>query len=210
MLMVYIQVTGCGIFVIGTIIFGLLLRKHPTNKMRKISTMIIHFIGSVCLMLPIVIGLFYTCFTSYDELLGIPSLQFKKISVPFGSSMILLSIILFAVSNLALLDHGRGTAAFFLTKNVVRGYLYKLTKNPMSLGIYLGCLGFGLLSSSTYFTLWTLLGVIPSHIFFLKFFEEKELELRFGQSYLDYKKRVPFLIPNIRNITESRSANNQS
>jgi len=29
----------------------------------------------------------------------------------------------------------------------------------------------------------------------LKFFEELELELRFGSSYLEYKRRVPFLIP---------------
>jgi len=172
--------------------------------------MIIHFIGTVCLLLPLIVGLFYTCFISYDELLGIPSLPFKEISVLIGSPLILLSIILFPVSNLALLDQGRGMAGFLLTKNVVRGYLYKLTRNPMSLGIYLGCLGFGLVSSSTYFTLWVLLEVIPSHIFFLKFFEEKELEIRFGQSYLDYKKKVSFLIPNFRNITESGSANNQT
>jgi protein-S-isoprenylcysteine O-methyltransferase Ste14 len=32
---------------------------------------------------------------------------------------------------------------------------------------------------------------------FLKYFEEKELELRFGDSYLEYKKSVPFLVPRI-------------
>ena len=39
-------------------------------------------------------------------------------------------------------------------------------------------------------------------------FEEKELELRFGQSYLEYKRKVPFLIPNFRNITEKGEVNN--
>ncbi len=210
MLMIYVQVIGCGIGVIPGTVLGLLLRKYPTDEMRKITTMIMHFIFLVCWLIPVVAGFVYTCFASYDELLGIPALPFKEISVPLGSSMILLSIILFAVSNLALLDQGRGTAGFFLTKNVVKGYLYKLVRNPMSLGIYLGCVGFGLVISSTYFTLWVLIEAIPAHIFFLKFFEEKELELRFGQSYLDYKKTVPFLIPNFRNITERDSTNNKT
>lgn len=34
-------------------------------------------------------------------------------------------------------------------------------------------------------------------IFFLKFFEELELELRFGESYKQYKQKVPFLIPKL-------------
>jgi len=42
-----------------------------------------------------------------------------------------------------------------------------------------------------------ILGIIPAHILFLKFFEELELELRFGSSYLEYKRRVPFLIPRL-------------
>jgi len=157
MSMVYMQVIGCGIFVIGTIVLGLLLRKYPTNRVRQTTTMIIHFLALVCWLIPVVAGLFYTCLTSYDELLGVPSLQFKEISVLFGSAMLLLSFLLFAVSNLALLQLGHGTAAFLLTNNVVEGRVYKLTRNPMSLGAYLGCLGFGLLSNSTYFTLWVLI-----------------------------------------------------
>ena len=65
----------------------------------------------------------------------------------------------------------------------------------MSLGYYLFLLSMGFVSGSTLFTLGVLLGIIPAHILFLKFFEELELELRFGASYLEYKKSVPFLIP---------------
>jgi hypothetical protein len=39
------------------------------------------------------------------------------------------------------------------------------------------------------------LGYIPAHLFALKYFEELELELRLGQSYLDYKEKTPFLFP---------------
>jgi len=33
------------------------------------------------------------------------------------------------------------------------------------------------------------------HVFYLKYFEEHELALRMGPSYLEYKQRVPFLLP---------------
>jgi protein-S-isoprenylcysteine O-methyltransferase Ste14 len=33
---------------------------------------------------------------------------------------------------------------------------------------------------------------------YIKLFEEKEMELRFGQEYLAYRDRTPFLIPRFR------------
>ena len=41
---------------------------------------------------------------------------------------------------------------------------------------YLECLGIGLALKSTYLTLASLVAVIPAHIFYLKHFEELELE----------------------------------
>jgi len=69
----------------------------------------------------------------------------------------------------------------------------------MSLGFYLLALALGFMSGSTSVTLYSLLGLIPAHIFFLKYFEELELKLRFGESYLQYKENVPFLIPRFSN-----------
>jgi len=57
--------------------------------------------------------------------------------------------------------------------------------------------GVGLLAGSTALTVGMLLLVIPAHIFNLRYFEETELNLRYGQSYREYTKRVPFLIPNL-------------
>jgi protein-S-isoprenylcysteine O-methyltransferase Ste14 len=37
--------------------------------------------------------------------------------------------------------------------------------------------------------------VIPVHIFYLKYFEEYELELRWGESYAAYRREVSFLMP---------------
>jgi hypothetical protein len=46
-----------------------------------------------------------------------------------------------------------------------------------------------------YLTVGFLLTALPAHIINLKYFEEYVLELRYGLSYLEYRRRVPFLIP---------------
>ena len=210
MLMIYIQIIGCGFFFFSTIVLGVFLRKYPSEKVRVTTTMILHFIGLVAFLLPVLTGIFYPGLSKYDDLLGIQSLPYRPLRVAFGAILIPIGIFFVAISNFALLDHGHGQAAFFLTKNVVNGYVYKLTRNPMSFGFYIGCIALGLLAGSTYFLLWSLIEIIPTHIFFLKFFEELELKLRFGKSYIEYKERVPFLIPQIRRNSRNKYANNNA
>ena len=79
---------------------------------------------------------------------------------------------------------------------VVNG-LYAFVRNPMHLGWTIVLIGLALLMQS-----FTLLAIfiplfIAVHIVYLKFVEEKELEKKFGQAYLDYKKRVPMFIPKL-------------
>ncbi|VTR71263.1 conserved membrane hypothetical protein [Desulfosarcina cetonica] len=208
--MIYIQIIGCALFFLSTVVLGIFLRKYPTEKVCETTTMTLHFIVVVALFLPVLIGIFYPGLTKYDELLGIQSLPYRAIGIALGVIFIPIGIFFVAVSNLALMEKGHGQAAFFLTKNVVDGYVYKLSRNPMSFGFYAGCLALGLLAGSTFFTLWLALEVIPAHIFYLKFFEERELELRFGRPYLEYKKAVPFLIPIFRNVSVHESTNGKS
>jgi protein-S-isoprenylcysteine O-methyltransferase Ste14 len=42
---------------------------------------------------------------------------------------------------------------------------------------------------------WPSIGVSPGWIFFAKIYEERELELRFGQSYVEYRQRTPMFWP---------------
>jgi protein-S-isoprenylcysteine O-methyltransferase Ste14 len=102
---------------------------------------------------------------------------------------------LLGISNKLVRAKGGGANAFRLTKQIVEVDIYKYTRNPMSLGYYLLLLSVGFISGSTLLTLGVLLGLVPSHLFLLKYFEELELELRFGESYKEYKQNVPFLIP---------------
>jgi protein-S-isoprenylcysteine O-methyltransferase Ste14 len=147
------------------------------------------------LITPGIIGLFYPGLTHFDELLGLNPLPWKPFFFTLGILLALTGLYFLAVSNKLLRTWGNGANAFRLTKQVVLDDWYQRTRNPMSLGFYLLCVSTGFIAGSTSITLGALLGVIPAHLFFLKHFEELELELRFGASYLQYKRNVPFLIP---------------
>jgi protein-S-isoprenylcysteine O-methyltransferase Ste14 len=56
-------------------------------------------------------------------------------------------------------------------------------------------LSLGIWFQSTLFLIWVLVLFVPAILFFVKIYEERELELRFGTSYLDYKNKTSFLWP---------------
>jgi protein-S-isoprenylcysteine O-methyltransferase Ste14 len=56
-------------------------------------------------------------------------------------------------------------------------------------------LSLGIWFQSVLFVLWVLILFAPALLFFVKVYEERELEIRFGESYLEYKSRTPMLFP---------------
>jgi protein-S-isoprenylcysteine O-methyltransferase Ste14 len=72
---------------------------------------------------------------------------------------------------------------------------YKYSRNPMTAGLFLQMLGLGILLGSILLTF----VFTPLYIFFhykqLKNVEEPELEMRLGEEYIDYKKKVPMFLP---------------
>jgi protein-S-isoprenylcysteine O-methyltransferase Ste14 len=142
-----------------------------------------------------VLGVLYPGLTHFDSELGLSSLPRDSVLLTAGALAVLIGAYLTFVSNVTLWLWGVGGNAFWLTRRLVVGGIYKRVRNPMSLGLYLGAVGIGLLVGSTYMTLGALLVVIPVHVFYLKYSEEYELELRIGPSYVEYKQRVPFLFP---------------
>jgi protein-S-isoprenylcysteine O-methyltransferase Ste14 len=101
---------------------------------------------------------------------------------------------LLTVVNLALKGFG---APFFiaLSRKLAADWLYAWTRNPMLLAALAFFLSLGIWFQSALFVLWVLILFAPALLFFVKVYEERELEIRFGASYLEYKSRTPMLFP---------------
>jgi len=98
------------------------------------------------------------------------------------------------VVNLALKGFG---APFFiaLSRKLAVDWLYAWTRNPMVLACLAFLLSLGIWFQSALLVLWVLILVVPAILFVVRVYEERELELRFGASYLEYKSRTPMLFP---------------
>lgn len=99
-----------------------------------------------------------------------------------------------AMVNLALQGHG-APWAIALSRRVAVGGIYRWTRNPMVLSALIGLVGLALWLRSPFLLIWTLALFMPWGIFFLKFYEERELEIRLGPSYVAYRARTPLLWP---------------
>ena len=197
MLGLYLAIVGLFTFVFGVGILGLMLRKQLSKENAEKYSRIAHFLFFADFGIPFLILAFYPGLTHVDELVGMNPLPLKSVFFIFGIGFAIPGLYLLGITNKSLRALGSGANAFRLTKQVVDKDIYKYTRNPMSLGYYLFALSIGFISGSTLLTLAVLLGLIPAHIFFLKYFEELELELRLGESYKEYKQKTPFLLPKL-------------
>jgi protein-S-isoprenylcysteine O-methyltransferase Ste14 len=101
---------------------------------------------------------------------------------------------LLTVVNLALKGLG-APFAIALSRKLAVDWLYAWTRNPMVLAVLAFLLSLGIWFQSALFVLWVLILFAPSLLFFVKVYEERELEFRFGATYLEYKSRTPMLFP---------------
>jgi len=101
---------------------------------------------------------------------------------------------LLTVINLALKGLG-APFAIALSRKLAVDWLYAWTRNPMVLASLALGLSLGIWFQSIWFVLWVLILFAPALLFIVKVYEERELEIRFGASYLEYKSRTPMLFP---------------
>ena len=90
---------------------------------------------------------------------------------------------------------GRGTPVpLMATQKLVVQPPFSYCRNPMALGTMIAYTGVGILFRSAGAVVVVLIfsGLL---LIYIKLFEEKEMESRFGEEYLRYKKQTPFLIP---------------
>jgi protein-S-isoprenylcysteine O-methyltransferase Ste14 len=118
--------------------------------------------------------------------------------IPSGIGLLLVIITggatLLTVINLALKGLG-APFAIAPSRKLAADWMYAWTRNPMVLAGLALLVSLGIWFQSTMFVLWALLLFTPALLFFVKMYEERELEIRFGASYLEYKSRTPMLFP---------------
>jgi protein-S-isoprenylcysteine O-methyltransferase Ste14 len=197
MLALYVGLLGLLAFVIGVSYLGVWLRMNPSKENAERSSRVVQFLFFAGLGTPFVIAFFYPGLNHLDSLVGIGSLPLYPFFLITGLVLAVPGLYFMGISLKSLRSLGSGANAFRLTKQIVETDIYKYTRNPMSFGYYLVALSIGFISGSSLLTLYGILGLIPAHLFYLKFFEELELDLRFSESYKQYKQKVPFLIPKL-------------
>lgn len=90
---------------------------------------------------------------------------------------------------------GKGTPApVSPTRFLVRGGMYQKVRNPMYVGVLLILFGEALVFESAALTLYACTALLFFH-FFVVIYEEPHLRDRFGESYEEYKLRVPRWTP---------------
>jgi protein-S-isoprenylcysteine O-methyltransferase Ste14 len=122
----------------------------------------------------------------------------RELSIPTEIGLVLVVVssatTLVAVGTLAAKGLG-APFAIVLSSKLAVDWVYARTRNPMVLGTLALLLALGIWFRSALFVLWVLVLVAPALLVFVKVYEERELEIRFGASYLQYKSRTPMLFP---------------
>ena len=164
-----------------------ILDRHQTTGHAVWTTTFVHFGLGFTFGVPIVRAI-----TTHQDWSG------WVLPVPSEIGLVLVIITgaasLLTVVNLALKGFG---APFFiaLSRKLAADWMYAWTRNPMVLAALAFLLSLGIWFQSALFVLWVLILFAPALLFFVKVYEERELEFRFGASYLEYKSKTPMLFP---------------
>jgi protein-S-isoprenylcysteine O-methyltransferase Ste14 len=131
-----------------------------------------------------------------DSLLGLQILLVEPVNFVLGALLAIVGWSFAIWSVYVLYRIGKGTPAPFVpTQRLVRSGPYKYCRNPMVFGALLFYIGIAIISNTPSMLLILIPVSFIPFLIFIKLIEEKELEIRFGKEYIEYKKRTPFLIP---------------
>ena len=130
-----------------------------------------------------------------DRWVGLPVFLSPLSRTVLGGSLIILGSIFLFWSIMAQREIGKGTPMpLMATQKLVVQKPYLYCRNPIFFGVIN-------LFSGISFLLNSISSLVMVFIFsvtillYTRFIEEKELEMRFGDEYLTYKKKTPFFIP---------------
>jgi len=161
---------------------------NPRQRLFTLSILAIIFL----FLLPFIL---VTLGSKLDRWLQWPTIEVAPANLILGVLMIAIGWLFGLWSNYVQFTFGRGTPVpLMATQKLIVQPPYNYCRNPMTLGAIVMYLGVAILFGSIGAVVLVFLGAVCL-LTYIKKVEEKEMVLRFGQEYLDYRKRTPFLIP---------------
>lgn len=182
-----IAVVG-GLAIIPVVFAGRwMLERQPNVRRAELVTTGVHYLIAIFLGSAIITATRFALESPTLPLYFPPWLGLALMSIS-GLALILATI--------NLVSRGRGAPfAIAITRVIVTDWMYAWTRNPMILSALALLVGLGIYLGSGLFLVWLLAVVSPAVLVFLKFYEERELEIRFGNEYMNYRAKTPRLIP---------------
>jgi protein-S-isoprenylcysteine O-methyltransferase Ste14 len=114
-----------------------------------------------------------------------------------GLCVLAIGLALFVASLLRFATEGRGTLApWDPPRRLVARGPYRYVRNPMISGVLLVLLGEALVLRSRPHLMWACTFFAINAVY-IPLLEEPDLELRFGESYREYRRHVPRLVPRL-------------
>jgi protein-S-isoprenylcysteine O-methyltransferase Ste14 len=138
-----------------------------------------------------------------SKAIGVPKVFDVIPSVPgylytiIGTTLLILFLPIFILGIIYLNRRGAVGQSETLRVNGI----YKYTRNPMYIGISMTIIGIGLLLRNTGVIIGGIVWFCITYIQCKR--EEPELTNRFGNEYLEYKKRTPMFIPKLKLIIKN-------
>jgi len=166
--------------------------QNQENPLRKYLL----FLGIGALIFPISIpAILVFLLPQVDKKIGIGSFYVGYGNIIIGVIAIIMGGFLAFRTILAQIKLASGTPFPMLpTKKLLIIGPFKYCRNPMTLGTIMAYSGIAVMIGSYTALLFVILFAMML-IAYIKLVEEKELELRFGKEYVDYKNDTPFIIP---------------
>ena len=120
------------------------------------------------------------------------------VAIPTGLLLFVIGWMLWNPSREFNIDHHMYVYTVFPEDGrIIQSEMYDIIRHPKYLGECFLALGVGVFANNMVAIIFSLFHIIPTLL--LVIIEDKELERRFGESFIDYKKRVPALIPRYGN-----------
>jgi protein-S-isoprenylcysteine O-methyltransferase Ste14 len=123
-----------------------------------------------------------------DGIIALPSENWMMFFRYLGYASILIGLSIYIAGLYQILTH---TAK---SRKLLKSGLYSIARHPQYLGLFLWSLGFAVLGQRIInYIMW--LTLCYSYLL-LSEYEEKDLIKKYGDEYEEYRRKVPFIIPN--------------